>query len=64
MRDRMPVILRKDNEKIWLDRERFDSDLLQSLLVPYEADLMRAYPVSPAVGSPKNDTPECVKEIV
>ncbi|MFG0235418.1 hypothetical protein [Brevibacillus brevis] len=29
----MPVILRQEDEGIWLDREKFDSDLLQSLLV-------------------------------
>ncbi|MGG4453808.1 SOS response-associated peptidase [Brevibacillus porteri] len=61
--DRMPVILRQEDEGIWLDREKFDSDLLQSLLVPYESDMMRAYPVSTMVGSPKNDLPECIQEI-
>ncbi|MFM1653723.1 SOS response-associated peptidase [Brevibacillus sp. B_LB10_24] len=61
--DRMPVILKKDDVPIWLDRERFDADLLQSLLVPYDADQMRAYPVSSIVGSPKNDIPECIEEV-
>lgn len=61
--DRMPVILRQEDEGIWLDREKFDSDLLQSLLVPYDSDMMRAYPVSTMVGSPKNDLPECIQEI-
>ncbi|USG67853.1 SOS response-associated peptidase [Brevibacillus ruminantium] len=61
--DRMPVILRREDESTWLDRERFDADLLQSLLVPYDAEQMRAYPVSPMVGSPKNDRIECMKEI-
>ncbi|MFG0216455.1 SOS response-associated peptidase [Brevibacillus porteri] len=61
--DRMPVILRQEDEGIWLDREKFDSDLLQSLLVPYDSDMMRAYPVSTMVGSPKNDLPQCIQEI-
>lgn len=61
--DQMPVILRQEDEGIWLDREKFDSDLLQSLLVPYDSDMMCAYPVSTMVGSPKNDLPECIQEI-
>ena len=62
--DRMPVIFNgPEEEAIWLDREKFDSDLLKSLLVPYDAKQMRAYPVSSLVGSPKNDTPQCIEEI-
>lgn len=61
--DRMPVIIRKEDESIWLNRERYDAALLQSLLVPYDSAQMRAYPVSSMVGSPKNDMPECIKEI-
>ncbi|MGE7271710.1 SOS response-associated peptidase [Brevibacillus panacihumi] len=61
--DRMPVILRQEDEAIWLDRKRYDASLLQSLLVPYDPDQMRAYPVPAMVGSPKNDMPECIQEI-
>lgn len=61
--DRMPVILRQEDEGIWLDREKFDADLLQSLLTPYDHEKMKAYPVPAMVGSPKNDMPECIQEI-
>jgi putative SOS response-associated peptidase YedK len=61
--DRMPVILRQVDEDLWLDRERFDPDLLQSLLVPFDPGQMRAYPVPTIVGSPTNDTPECMEEV-
>lgn len=61
--DRMPVILRPEDEDLWLDREKYDPDLLQSLLVPYDAGQMRAYPVPTLVGSPKNDVPACITEI-
>ncbi len=61
--DRMPVILRQEDEGLWLDREKNDIDLLQSLLVPYDADQMRAYPVSSMVGNVKNDLPECIEEV-
>ncbi|WP_139492904.1 SOS response-associated peptidase [Brevibacillus dissolubilis] len=60
--DRMPVILRPEDEAIWLDRENADEDLLQSLLVPYESSKMKAYPVSTMVGNVRNDVPECILE--
>lgn len=56
--NRMPVILRPEHEALWLDRSRFEPELLQSLLVPYAEEEMEAYPVSPAVGNVKNDAPE------
>jgi putative SOS response-associated peptidase YedK len=61
--DRMPVILRPEDEEIWLDREKQDVELLQSLLVPYPAEEMRAYMVSPLVGNVKNDSVECIREV-
>jgi putative SOS response-associated peptidase YedK len=61
--DRMPVILRREDEELWLDRERYDADLLKSLFVPYDAAQMRAYPVSQMVGNAKNDLPQCIEEI-
>ncbi|WP_035297071.1 SOS response-associated peptidase [Brevibacillus thermoruber] len=61
--DRMPVILRPEDEDLWLDREKYDPDLLQSLLVPFDPGQMRAYPVPTIVGSPKNDFPECIEEV-
>ncbi|WP_019123730.1 SOS response-associated peptidase [Brevibacillus massiliensis] len=61
--DRMPVILKKEDVGTWLDRERYDTDLLQSLLVPYDAEQMMAYPVASTVNSPKNDLPECIEEV-
>jgi hypothetical protein len=62
--DRMPVILRQVDEDLWLDREQFDPDLLQSLLVSFAPGQMRAYPVPTIVGSPTNDTPECMEGLL
>lgn len=56
--NRMPVILRPEDEALWLDRTRYDGELLQSLLRPYDAAEMEAYPVHAAVGNVKNDCPE------
>ncbi|MGZ4107008.1 MAG: SOS response-associated peptidase [Tumebacillaceae bacterium] len=61
--DRMPVILRREDEAIWLDREKQDAELLQSLLVPYPQEEMRAYPVHSMVGNVKNEVPECIRSL-
>lgn len=61
--DRMPVILREEDEAMWLDREKYDAELLRSLLIPYDPEEMRAYPVPTLVGNPKNDVPDCIEEI-
>lgn len=57
--DRMPVILKPDEEKIWLGKEN-ENDL-KSLLRPYPPELMKAYPVSSLVNSPRNDFPEIIE---
>ncbi|MFC5469319.1 SOS response-associated peptidase [Cohnella suwonensis] len=60
--DRMPVILRPEDEAEWLARGNEDVARLTGLLVPYDAAKMRAYPVSPLVGNVKNDSPELIEE--
>ena len=55
--NRMPVILLPENEEIWLDNKA-GMEAWTSLLQPYPADLMRAYPVSSQVNSPANDNPQ------
>jgi putative SOS response-associated peptidase YedK len=53
--DRMPVILPREAWARWLGEEEADRDELQSLLKPYPAQRMSAYPVSTRVNSVKND---------
>lgn len=60
--DRMPVILQPDEYDRWLDPTP-DLDDLQALLNPYLTDAMTAFPVSLAVNSPTNDSPECVNPL-
>jgi putative SOS response-associated peptidase YedK len=55
--ERMPVILPKAVWPLWLGETEADPDELLALLSPYPAELMRAYPISPAVGNVKNDEP-------
>ncbi|MEI7027486.1 SOS response-associated peptidase [Paenibacillus sp. y28] len=61
--DRMPVVLRQEDEPLWLDRSVQDTARLQKLLVPYPGGEMRAYPVAAAVGNVRNDGPECIREL-
>lgn len=43
--NRMPVILPRDVEAVWLDPQFEDAAYLQALLVPYPADAMQMRPV-------------------
>lgn len=61
--NRMPVILRKEDEEDWLNPDNAETDKLLSLLTPYPANNMEAYPVSTLVNSPKNNFPELLKPI-
>lgn len=56
--DRMPVILPREVESLWLDEGLQDPAALTSLLVPYDADLMDAREVSTLVNSALNEGPE------
>jgi putative SOS response-associated peptidase YedK len=44
--DRMPVIVHPDGYGLWLDPGVTDAQVASELLKPYDARLMRAYPVS------------------
>ena len=61
--DRMPVILDREDESMWLNRDVTDSVLVASVLRAYPAEDMRAYPVSSAVGNWRNDEPALIEEI-
>jgi putative SOS response-associated peptidase YedK len=58
--DRMPVILAPEHYETWL-QDPVPAESLQQLLKPYPAAAMEAYPVSPEVNSPKNDSPSLIK---
>ena len=56
---RMPVILLQEDYDVWLDVERHDVNRILPLLKPYPPEAMTAYPVSPLVNSPSNDSTAC-----
>ncbi|MHB8648359.1 MAG: SOS response-associated peptidase [Thermomicrobiales bacterium] len=55
--NRMPVILRREDEDEWLDPDNTEPEQLLPLLRPYPSHAMEAYPVSRIVNSPMNDVP-------
>ena len=60
---RMPVILPRDMEGVWLDRSIEDPNPLRSVLSPYPEDAMEAYEVSTLVNSVANDGPEVIARV-
>jgi putative SOS response-associated peptidase YedK len=59
--NRMPVILRTEDEAAWLEGGAKDP---RSLLRPYPAELMHAYAVVPLVNNVANDGPQLLEPAV
>jgi putative SOS response-associated peptidase YedK len=58
---RMPVILPPENYGVWLDPGFDEREALTSLLKPYPADAIEAYPVSRRVNKPSNNEPSVLE---
>ena len=58
--DRMPVILPRELESLWLDHDIQDYASLAGILTPYTTNEMALYEVSSLVNSPANDGPELI----
>ncbi len=63
MHDRMPVIVRPEQESVWLDPAVTSQADLDSLMTPYDAEQMQAHQVSRAVSDPRVDSPECIRPL-
>lgn len=59
--NRMPVVLRHQDESDWIGYGIHNLDKLSLLLKPYDYGDMEAYPVTKEVNNPKNDTPDLIK---
>jgi putative SOS response-associated peptidase YedK len=57
--DRMPVILDRDSYDLWLDPGMQNVAAISELMKPFEAHLMRCYPVSTRVNHVANDDEQC-----
>jgi putative SOS response-associated peptidase YedK len=62
--DRMPVILDPDSYDLWLDPWMRDAAAASEMLKPYDARLMRCYPVSTRINHVANDDEECSRCVV
>ena len=57
--DRMPVILDPDSYDLWLDPGIREVAVVSELLKPFDARMMRCYPVSTRINHVANDDEEC-----
>ena len=64
LHNRMPVVLVPEAWPTWLGEEPAEPAQLKSLLVPYPLDGMVACPVSPLVGSVRNNDPSLIEPLV
>ncbi len=63
LHERMPVILRREDEAEWIDPEVTDPMQVERLLLPYPEQRMELWPVSPAVGNVRNNTPDLIRPL-
>jgi putative SOS response-associated peptidase YedK len=61
--NRMPVILPPSHWRAWLGEDPAPAEELQTLLQPYPADLMRAYPVDTRVGNTRNNDAALIEPV-
>lgn len=61
--DRMPVILDRESYDLWLDPGMNDVSVVSELLKPYDARLMRSYPISTRVNHVANDDEDCSRPL-
>ncbi|MCC6943073.1 MAG: SOS response-associated peptidase [Thermomicrobiales bacterium] len=59
--ERMPVIIRQEDEEEWLDRSVADAAQIERLLVPYPGEAMTITPVGRLVNNVRNDGPELIE---
>jgi len=60
LHDRMPVVLSREEEGIWMDPESKPEELI-SLLNPYPGDRVEMYKVSKELNKPSNNFPELLE---
>ena len=59
----MPAILKRDDYDRWLDLSIKNPSALSGCLEPFDAALMKKYPVSTRVNRAENDDLHCAQEI-
>jgi putative SOS response-associated peptidase YedK len=59
----MPLILDPDEYDLWLNPALMKVNAISELLNPYDAHLMRCYPVSTRLNHVENDDEECCQNV-
>lgn len=60
---RMPVIIPKDSEDLWLDSRNQDTSSIRNLIRPFPGDEMEVYEITNLVNSPVNDIPDVLARV-
>jgi putative SOS response-associated peptidase YedK len=63
LHERMPVIVRREDEEEWLSHDITDPEQVERLLRPYPEEAMRVYPVSTAVNNTRHNSPELIEPV-
>ena len=63
MHDRMPVIVPPDKYDLWLDPDVTNFEAIRHVLNPYNANVMRRYPVSRKLNDSKIDDVDSVSPV-
>lgn len=61
--NRMPAILERENEDVWIDPNLRKTTPLLDLLKPYPHEKMKMHPVSSKIDSTHYDTPACIQPL-
>jgi len=61
--DRMPLILNKTEQELWLNNRTEDLDSIRELMRPYRGDDLETYAVSTYVNDPSNEGSRCIESI-
>ena len=61
--DRMPVILHRESEEMWLTQDLEDTSALIPLLAPSPDDVLDTYEVSTLVNYARNESPEVIARL-
>ncbi|MDD1679736.1 MAG: SOS response-associated peptidase [Methanomicrobiales archaeon] len=63
LHDRMPAILRRDDESVWLEKKRLDRVTLSRILSPYPAEELESYRISRLVNDTSIDSVEVIARV-
>jgi putative SOS response-associated peptidase YedK len=61
--DRMPVILEKEDEDVWLNSDIVEASQLLPLLKPFPDDKLEEWEVGGKARNPRNDYPEVIEPL-